>query len=44
MKLELENHGERRTVEVDSKGRVYVGTEYADTTVELAFEVVEDES
>ena len=41
MKVELENHGERRTVEVDSKGRVYVGTEYKDKELEVAFEVKE---
>jgi len=41
MQVELENDGERKTVKVNSAGTVYLGTEYRDKTVELAFEVQE---
>lgn len=41
MQVELENNGEKRTVDVDSRGRVYIGREYADESIEIAFEVQE---
>lgn len=39
MQVKLENDGEKKTVEVNEAGNVYVGRSFAGKTVEIAYEV-----
>jgi len=43
MNVELEASGERRTATVNKSGSVYLGKEYAEKEIEVAFEVIEND-